>query len=143
MTLQDDERQILSNLYMEKAQKSLAVSEEQKNSNPDISISRAYYSMFYAAQGALIQEGAVAIRKHEGVNNKFSKHFVKSGEFPKDIFRMMGRLEQDRYEADYNPRKAFSPEQAEKSIENARKFVGAVAEMVKKRMEKSRVSGVN
>ena len=57
MTLRDDERQMLSKLYMEKAQEALTVSEEQVQSHPDLSVSRACYGMFYAAQSALVQEG--------------------------------------------------------------------------------------
>ena len=138
MTLQDSERQTLSKLYMEKAQRALIDSEINSNSSPSLSVSRAYYSMFYAAQSALVQEGIAGLRRHEGVNNKFSDLFVKNGSFPNDLFRMMGRLEQARYRADYDPTAIISAQEAEESTEGARKFVAAVEHMMGKRLNTSR-----
>ena len=133
MTLEDDERWVLSEMYMEKAQEALIVSEEQIETHPNFSVSSAYYSMFYAAQSALVREGIAGIRRHEGVNSKFNECFVKAGSFSNDLYRMMGRLEQDRYRADYNPRAKITAQEARESNENAKKFVAAVEQMFEKR----------
>ena len=130
MTLKDDEREAMRKLYMEKAHEALQEARlgfEAQHLN--LTVSRSYYSMFYAAQSALIADGAAGIRTHEGVNNKFSDLFVKTGKFPKEIFRTMGNAETNRYKADYDPEIKFSPQEAEEHLEKAETFVDAVEKM--------------
>ena len=133
MTLNETERQQMSKLYITKAHESLRAAKTIKNEFPDISISRSYYSMFYAAQALLILEGVTGLHRHEGVNVKFSQLFVKTGEFPKDVFRMMGNLEQFRYKADYDPSASFTAEEVEKHINNAKIFVDNIEKMILRR----------
>jgi uncharacterized protein (UPF0332 family) len=87
MTLQDDECEAMSQLYMDKAYEALqeARDNQGQHPNPNVAVTRAYYSMFYAAQGALIADGVVGLRRHEGVNSSFGQHFVKTGKFPREI----------------------------------------------------------
>ena len=134
MTLNEKERQEMSKLYMMKAQEALQTAKDYKNEHPDSSVSRSYYSMFYAAQSLLVLEGIVGLHRHEGVNVKFSDSFVKTGEFPKEIFRMMSNLEQSRYKADYDPMANFSTKEADEYINSADIFVKTIEEMRIKRL---------
>ena len=132
MTLKDTERKELSKLYMEKAHEALRAAKTNKEEFPDTSINRAYYSMFYAAQGALVTNRVEAVKTHEGVSNVFSDVFVKTEKFPKEVFKSLGHAEQARYSADYNPQKRFSTQDAERFIEDTEKFVSAVEKMITK-----------
>ena len=135
MTLKDNEREEMSKLYMEKACETLQEAKDKKEQYPNSSITRAYYSMFHAAHSAFMADGVVAVKSHEGVNNRFAEIFVKTGRFPKEIFKMMGETERNRYKAEYNPKVRFSTQEAEKYIENAEKFVEAVEKMIARERE--------
>jgi uncharacterized protein (UPF0332 family) len=135
MTLPDDERKAMSQLYMDKAYEALQEARDNQEQHPNVSVARAYYSMFYAAQSALVANGIAGLRRHEGVNSNFGEHFVKSGKFPKDIAKLMGDAENARYKADYSPEIKFAPQNAEKYIDNAEKFVGSVKKMLERERE--------
>ena len=109
MTLKNEARLEMSRLYMDKAREAICEARENKDRFPNLSVVRAYYSMFYAAQSALVVHGIDGLRRHEGVNSKFGQLFVKTGKFPKEIFTLMGQAETNRYVADYNPNVKFSP----------------------------------
>jgi uncharacterized protein (UPF0332 family) len=55
MTLHDDEREAMSRLYMDKAFEALLEARDNQEQHPNVAITRAYYSMFYAAQSALLR----------------------------------------------------------------------------------------
>jgi len=126
----------MSKIYMKNAYEALQEAEYNKNQFPKASIRRAYYSMFYAAHSALITEGIEA-KSHEGVNNLFAEKFVKTEKFPKKIFKTLGRMEADRYDADYDPIVEFSLQDAEKHIEYAEIFVNTVKQMLIKEQKDS------
>jgi uncharacterized protein (UPF0332 family) len=134
MTLNETERLQMSKLYIAKADEAIQEANDNKNDHPNLSVSRSYYCMFYAAQSLLVLEGVSGLHRHEGVNVKFSDLFVKTGEFPKDVFKSMGRIEQDRYEADYNPKATFTPDKAEKHIDCAGIFIDNVKKLIEKRL---------
>jgi uncharacterized protein (UPF0332 family) len=139
MTLRDDEREAMSRLYMDKAYEALREARDTQEQHSNVAVARSYYSMFYAAQSALVAGGVAGLRRHEGVNSNFGKLFVKTGKFPKEVARAMGEAENDRYKADYDPGIKFTSLDAEKHIENAKKFVSSVKEMMAKEREKAPV----
>jgi uncharacterized protein (UPF0332 family) len=130
MTLQNEERLEMSKLYIEKAREAIQEAKVNEAHFPNLSVVRAYYSMFYAAQSALVVRGIEGLRRHEGVNSKFGQIFVKEGKFPKEIFTLMGQAETNRYAADYNLKVKFSSLDAKIHIENAERFVDAVEKML-------------
>ena len=136
MTLNEIQRQEMSKLYMMKAHDALQTAKDDKNAHPNSSISRCYYSMFYAAQSLLILEGYAGLHRHEGVNVKFSDLFVKTGEFPKEVFRTMGNLEQSRYKADYDPRANFTSKEADEYINSAEVFINNVEKIIDEKISK-------
>jgi uncharacterized protein (UPF0332 family) len=135
MALNEMERQQMSKLYIAKAYEAIQEAIDNKDKHPDLSVSRTYYCMFYAAQSLLILEGITELHRHEGVNVKFSELFVKTGEFPKEVYKTMGRIEQDRYEADYDPKVTFTTENAEERIKSAEVFVIYVEKLINTRMK--------
>jgi uncharacterized protein (UPF0332 family) len=139
MTLREDEREAMSRLYMDKAYEALQEARDTREQHPNIAVTRAYYSMFYAAQSSLVAGGVAGLRRHEGVNSNFGKLFVKTGKFPKEVSRAMGEAENDRYKADYDPGIKFTSLDAEKHIENAEKFVNTVKEMMEREWGKASV----
>ena len=84
----------------------------------DVSISRAYYAMFYLAEAFLISEG-LSFSKHSAVISKFGERFAKTNRLPSEYHRYLIEAEQSRIRADYDA--AFNPTEVEakENIERA------------------------
>lgn len=131
MTLKGNEREVVVRLFFEKARKALNSARNNVETDPDNAINRAYYSMFYAAQGALLFKGVGDLKKHQGVISKFGELFIKTGLLAKELGKNMRRIENLRYDADYDPQVCFSPEKAQEQVERAEQFLCAVEDAVK------------
>ena len=111
-----------------KAQRSVAAAERLlRDGDFDFAVSRAYYAMFYAAQGMLLNR-EIRRSKHSGVIAAFQETFVQTGEVDGRFFHLLRDGFEDRAEGDYGFA-VISREQAEASLEASRQFV---AEMTKR-----------
>lgn len=129
MTLLDEERKILVRLFLEKAEKAVAECAEIVKISPNVAVTRAYYAMYYAAQ-AMLRANGMSARTHEGTNSMFAEKFVKTGLFPRESYRNFGKLETDRYAADYNPKVEFTEEEASLRLKSADGFVKDVKKIL-------------
>jgi uncharacterized protein (UPF0332 family) len=85
----------------------------------DVSISRAYYAMFYIAEAFLISEG-LSFSKHSAVISKFGETFAKTNRLPSEYHRFLIEAEQSRirsdYDAGFNPTEVEAKENIERAI---------------------------
>lgn len=130
MTLKHDDRELMAQLFFEKAHKALRSAKNNVQDDPDNAINRAYYSMFYAAQGALVLKGVEDLKKHQGVINKFGEFFIRTGLVEAELGKNIRRIENLRYDADYDPHVIFSPEKAQEQVVRAEKFIVTVENVV-------------
>lgn len=91
-------------------------------------LSRAYYAMFYATL-ALLAIKELGASKHSGVIRMFHEHYVQDGIFDKEIARSLSVAFDLRNKSDYRELTSPSSEQAQDTLEAAKKFV-AEAERV-------------
>ncbi len=91
-------------------------------------LSRAYYAMFYATL-ALLAIKELGASKHSGVIRLFHEHYVQDGSFDKKIARSLSIAFDLRNKSDYRELTSPSSEQAQDTLEAAKKFV-AEAERV-------------
>ncbi len=109
--------------YLEKADRKLEVAEKLLISGDyDDSVSRAYYSVYHAAQALLLTEGQRA-ESHKGVVTLFGLLFVKTGKFQKDLGKHLANLKDDRESGDYEVFSYIDKETAEAAIGEARDFL--------------------
>jgi uncharacterized protein (UPF0332 family) len=92
------------------------------NKRYNLCISEIYYSMFYAAK-ALLKFKNKKAKRHAGIMNLFSKEYVQTNEFSKDIAKLYFRSEKKRIDADYESIIQFNRKQAENSIEDGEIFL--------------------
>lgn len=85
-------------------------------------INRAYYAIFYAANGLLVTQGLVR-NKHSGVIAVFRERFVKPGLIETEYSRIYGRVMDDRHVGDYEVELPIDAGVAEKDLSDARRFV--------------------
>jgi uncharacterized protein (UPF0332 family) len=96
------------------------------------SVSRAYYSMFYAAEAALLTKG-LSFSSHKGVISGFGEYFVKTGTFPKEMARELNLAFEKRQLGDYEYTSAISQEDAEDVLQRAKSFVDVIARWLETR----------
>ncbi|HEX9416165.1 MAG TPA: HEPN domain-containing protein [Gaiellaceae bacterium] len=90
--------------------------------------SAAYYAMLYAARAALSERDLYA-KTHSGVWTSFEQEFATGGAFDPELVAEARRAQQIRELGDYEARPA-SEEQARLVVDNAERFVTAVAGML-------------
>ncbi|MDR3264925.1 MAG: HEPN domain-containing protein [Synergistaceae bacterium] len=118
-------------LYIEKAHAALREARNNQNLNPNVAISRAYYSTFYMAQAALATREENP-RGHDGVHHRFSFHFVRTGLIAQEMLKILTQLIQSRIKADYDIKTFYNTEDAIRRIEMAENFTETIEAMLTK-----------
>ena len=113
-------------LYIERAREMLDVAAlSSAEGYHGSAINRAYYAIFYAANGLLATQG-LGRSKHSGVIAAFRQRFVKTGHTEVEYSRMYERVMDDRHVSDYDVEALIEPDRARTDVEDARRFVQRV-----------------
>lgn len=89
------------------------------------SISTSYYTMFYAATGALASIG-VERKGHIRVVSAFGEHFTKSGKISKEFSLLLIEAKDQCKACDYSANPKVDRTSAQKQLDEAHGFVSAV-----------------
>ncbi len=117
-------------LLMEKAKEKLEVAKdllEEKHYSD--AVSRAYYSMFFAAR-ALLSMKDMYPKTHRGVISKVAEEFVKDKKLSQDVFRDFAATQEEREKADYGIISDISKDDAKDAVMAAERFIGAAKELL-------------
>ena len=107
----------------QKAEEALKVAKlNLKNGYYSASINRSYYAVFYAAKALLLKKDKNP-KTHGGTIVQFGLEYVKTGDFDREVSKILSKLEDDRENADYDFSFQSTEEKAEKDLINARFFV--------------------
>ena len=102
MSLTDDERRIMVELEIERAEKITEQFETLRAQQYwDTLVNRMYYAAFHAVS-ALMIHNAISVHTHRGALNAFNKEFVRTGVFSADEGHLFSKLEGMRERGDYN-----------------------------------------
>ena len=93
-------------------------------------VSRAYYSMYFAAKALLLKRD-ITVKTHKGLLSKFGLEFVDEGVVEKYYGRALRIAEELREEADYSISREISKEEAETIVKDAEKFLVRIKEAIK------------
>jgi hypothetical protein len=85
-------------------------------------VSRAYYAVLHAAKSVLILCNVDA-HTHDGVRSMFGLHFIKPGKIEKEYAKILVDELESRVMVDYDASIKIEKEEAEKSVNDAEKFV--------------------
>ncbi len=115
---------VLTRRLLEKASRAIRASEVflRGERDPETSISRAYYAMFYVAE-ALLSERGLRFRKHGGVHAAFGEHFAKTKVLDSKYHRWLLEAFNKRVSADYGVEARLTAEDAKVVIQQAREFL--------------------
>ena len=96
-----DQTKAIVRYRLEKSSESLEAAEIMlHNQMFGFAMNRIYYSMFYAVQSLLVNEG-VTFSKHGQVKGYFNKNFIKTGMLPIEMGRLYNRAFEFRQKFDY------------------------------------------
>lgn len=112
--------------HLKKAERRLKVAKSlhQQDEYED-AVSRAYYSIYHAAQAALLTEGLRA-ETHRGLATLFGLHLVETGKLPKPLAKYLRNVRDDREESDYEVYSNVDRETSETALREAEEFVQAI-----------------
>ena len=134
----DARRRDLCQYRIEQARESLKASKIMlDNKMVKDSINRSYYSAFYAMKAVLAIEEK-DFKRHKDVVAYFNKMYVATGKFPKDLGRMIAKLQQLREKSDYDDFFVVSIAKAEQQIMTAEKVITEVDYFIRNNDSKSK-----
>ena len=115
---------------LERAEQSIQAARQLVSSGyNDFTASRAYYAAFYAATAVLLHEG-LELSKHSAVIASIHQRFVKTGKLDKEQGKALNWLFELRGVGDYGGVAHVSPQDAERAIEAAEKFLKAASSLL-------------
>ena len=131
MSLSDEEKSVLKNLHVEKADLFLLQADEMCALHHwDLAINRYYYACFHALHALFLEYGFSA-HTHEGLIILFGREFVQTGKIDRQYGRFLSRMEQLRKLADYNCTTSVSEEEAHELAQPAHGLVNEIKKMLK------------
>ena len=105
------------NLLMEHALETYSVAcELHHNHHYNDAISRAYYSMFYAAKAVLLTKDIIS-RTHRGTISQLNINFVREGELEETVWKYLPMSDTLIQEADYSITKRITQKESEEILE--------------------------
>lgn len=108
---------------MEQARESLDASKIMlENDMIKDAINRSYYAVFYALKAVLAIEEK-DFKRHKDVVAYFNKTYVAGGKFPRELGRMIAKLQQLREKSDYDDFFIVSIEKAEQQVASAENVI--------------------
>ena len=95
----------------------------------DDAVSRAYYSMYFAATAMFLARG-IRVKTHRGLVARFGQEFVKKGLIEAHFGRILRIAEELRSEADYSIMRQISDEEAVANVDDAEMFLRRAKEVI-------------
>ena len=102
----------------------------------DDAVSRAYYSMHFAARALLLTKD-IATKTHKGLISKFGLEFIDKGFIERTYGRALNTAKEDREEADYSITCEITEEETELVIKDADAFLERIVKAVNEITNKS------
>ncbi len=131
MSLSDEERGIIVDLEIEKANRTYdAALIMVDNEHWESAANRLYYALFHAVNALLIHDGH-KVNTHKGSHAMFGQYYIKTGKLPRFFSSIYQKLEAIRDEGDYNWSYSVSPEDIQEKLLPAKEMIDTIAKLVK------------
>lgn len=95
----------------------------------DDAVSRAYYSMYFAATAMFLARG-IRVKTHRGLVARFGREFVETGLIEAHFGRILRIAEELRSEADYSIIRQISDEEAAAILDDAERFLARAKDVI-------------
>ena len=130
MSLDENNRDLLVKMHLEKTRQEMSDAELLHNAGSDGSAAgRIYYAIFHAVCALLIHDG-IRVKSHKGAYTMFCMHYVNTGKFPQVYGKWYRDMELIREESDYNCFYNVTSDDINERIPQAREMIDAIAKIV-------------
>ncbi|MBR4505455.1 MAG: HEPN domain-containing protein [Bacteroidales bacterium] len=131
MSLSDEERRIIVDLEIEKANRTYEAAMIMVDAELwESAANRLYYALFHAVNALLIHDGH-KVNTHKGSHALFGQYYIKTDKLPREYSSIYQKLEAIRDEGDYNWSYSVVPEDIQEKILPAKEMIDTIAKMVK------------
>lgn len=121
-----------ASMLIERAGEAIEVAEKLlKDGYFSHAASKAYYSMFYAAQALLKSEG-INVIKHSAVEAAFGYHFAKTGKVDNKFHKILIEAREVREAADYAIADDVIGSVAAQKVNEAKEFLSMIKSILSK-----------
>jgi len=129
--LSPEDRITMRDLHLEKAHVFLLDADNNFNNGAlSTAANRYYYAVFHAVHALFVMDG-IYTKSHEGLNNLFSLHYIKTKKLDSKFGRLVANMENLREKADYDVLYDVTNEIVEKMKPQSYEFVDAVEQFLK------------
>lgn len=133
MSLKEEDRQIIVEMELEKAERTFAEQDVLRKAGLWSTLAnRLYYALFHAVSALLISEGH-DVGTHKGAVIRFQQYFVKTRRFSVEDGRFYSQMQTMRENADYNCSYDVSEDEILSRIEPARQFIEKIKQYIKQK----------
>ena len=102
MSLNEEDRLVLTRLHLEKAHMCLVDGEQLlKIDSVSAAANRYYYAVFHAIHALFVANG-IQTKSHRGTNAQFHQHFINTGKIDPKFGHFIAVMENMREKADYD-----------------------------------------
>ena len=101
----------------------------QESGFSDDAVSRAYYSMYFAATAMFLAKG-IRVKTHRGLVARFGREFVETGLIEPHFGRTLRIAEELRSEADYSIIRQISDDEAAAILNDAERFLARAKDVI-------------
>ena len=130
MNLSSEDRKIIVELELEKAERILAEYDVLFQAGLwNTLANRLYYAVFHAVSALLVHDER-EVGTHKGASIRFQQYYVKTKMFTIEEARFYSRLQTMRESADYNCTFDLSKEEVVNLIEPSRMFIQKIKEYI-------------
>ncbi len=130
MSLKKEDRQIIVEMEMEKAERTFAEQQLLREGGLWSTLAnRLYYSLFHAVSALLVSEG-YEVGTHKGASIRFQQYFVKTHRFTAEDGRFYSQMQTMRESADYNCAYDVSEEEVVARIEPTLKLIEKIKQYI-------------
>jgi uncharacterized protein (UPF0332 family) len=131
MTLNDEDRELLINNYLEKSRTTIKKVEFLIDNNEyQLAVNRIYYGIYYSLSALAIKH-QYSTSKHAQLIGWFNRTFVKAGAIGKEFSKIIRKAFENRMEGDYNVFADFSKEEVEQSLKEMKIVIQALGKLIK------------
>ena len=130
MSLKDEERLTLINLYLRKSEEALEDARlTSSQARWNVAANRLYYSLFHAITALFVSDG-IPVHSHNGLKIKFGKEYVLTGLASEEEGKLLSQMETMRERADYDATFTASESIITERMKNIEAMLNHINELV-------------
>lgn len=130
MSLKEEDRRIIIEMELDKAERTFAEQQLLREGGLwNTLANRLYYSLFHAVSALLISEGH-EVGTHKGAVIRFQQYFVRTQRFSVEDGRFYSQMQTMRENADYNCSYDVSEEEVLARIEPTRQLIEKIKQYI-------------